>query len=136
MLVGITIYLIIMWGSIPDQIPGHFNASGEVTRWDSKSTLVVMPVIAFVMFVGMTILERFPRIWNTGVRVTQENMHRIYRVLKSMLNTMKLVVTALLITISLIQSLTQTLPIWFLPVFLVLIFGTIIFYIVRLVMAR
>jgi uncharacterized membrane protein len=47
-LVGIAIYLIVVWNSLPDQIPGHFNAAGEVTRFDGKGILLIMPIFACV----------------------------------------------------------------------------------------
>ena len=40
----------------------------------------------------MSVIERFPGLWNTGVAVTKENKHRIYRILKDMLKTVKLLV--------------------------------------------
>jgi len=136
LLIGLVIYLIIRWSSIPDQIPGHFNASGEVTRWDSKSTLIVMPIIAGVLYIGMTILEQFPQVWNTGVRVTQDNMFRVYKILKSMISIIKLLIVATFTTIAIVQSYAVSLPVWLLPVFISLIFGTVIINLVRLVRAR
>jgi len=136
LLLGIVIYLLVMWSSIPDQVPGHFNASGEVTRWDNKGSLIVMPVIAGVLYIGMTILEQFPKVWNTGVRVTQENMFRVYRIVKSMISIIKLLIVATFSSIVIIQSLAVSLPAWLLPVFISLIFGTVIINIIRLIRAR
>ena len=136
LLLGIIIYLIIRWSSIPDQVPGHFNASGEVTRWDSKGSLIIIPIIAWVLYIGMTILEQFPQVWNTGVRVTQENMFRVYRILKSMISIIKLLIVATFASIVIIQSLAVSLPAWLLPVFISLIFGTVVINIVRLIRAR
>ena len=136
LLLGVVIYLFLMWSSIPDQVPGHFNASGEVTRWDNKGTLIIMPVIAGVLYIGMTILEQFPKVWNTGVRVTQENMFRVYRIVKSMISITKLLIVATFSSIVIIQSLAVSLPTWLLPVFISLIFGTVIINIIRLIRAR
>ena len=36
-LIGVVVYLMVMWSRIPNQIPAHFNDSGEVNRWVSKS---------------------------------------------------------------------------------------------------
>jgi len=136
LLLGVTIYLIIRWSSIPDQVPGHFNASGEVTRWDGKGSLIFPPIMAGILYIGMTILEQFPQVWNTGVRVTQENMFRVYRILKSMISIIKLLIVAIFTSIVIIQSLAVSLPVWLLPVFIALIFSTVIINIIRLVRAR
>jgi len=136
LLLGVVIFLIVRWSSIPDQVPGHFNASGEVTRWDSKGTLIIMPIIMGVLYIGITILERFPQVWNTGVRITKENMFRVYRILKSLINIVKLLIVVTFASITIIQSLAVALPIWLMPVLISLIFGTIIINIIRLVKAR
>jgi len=135
-LVGITIYLIVAWGNLPDQIPGHFGADGAVTRYDDKGILLVLPIIAWVMFIGISVVERFPQLWNTGVRVTEENKFRVYRVIKSLISKVKFIVITMFVFITIIQSLAQSLPIWFSPVFLGVLFITIIFSFCRLLLAR
>ena len=135
LLIGIVIYLAIRWSSIPEQVPGHFNLSGEVTRWDSKETLIVLPVIAWIIFIGFSILEQFPQVWNTGVRITQENMHRVYGILKTLLSTIKLLIVATFTSITIIQSLALGLS-WWVALYPVLIIGTVIFSLIRLVKAR
>jgi len=135
LLIGIVIYLIIRWGSIPEQIPGHFNLSGEVTRWDSKETLIVLPIIAWIIFIGFSILEQFPQVWNTGVRITQENMHRVYSILKTLLSTIKLLIVATFTSITIIQSLALGLS-WWVIFFPALIVATVVFNLVRLIKAR
>ena len=135
-IIGIVIYLLVAWSSIPDQIPGHFNASGEVNRWDSKSTLFIVPIISFVIFTTMTVIERFPHLWNTGVRVTEENKFRVYGILRGLLISVKLIVVTMFTVLTLIQSLAQELPVWFLPVFITPIMISIVFHIVWLIRAR
>ncbi|MCL2819689.1 MAG: DUF1648 domain-containing protein [Oscillospiraceae bacterium] len=135
LLIGIVIYLIVRWGSIPEQVPGHFNLSGDVTRWDSKETLIVLPIIAWIIFIGFSILEQFPQIWNTGVRITQENMYHVFSILKTLLSTIKLLIVATFVSITVIQSLALGLS-WWVLLYPILIIGTVIFNLVRLVKAR
>ena len=132
-LVGISIYLMVRWNSLPDQVPGHYNAQGTVDRWGSKGELLTLPIVSFILYIGITVLEKYPAIWNTGVKVTEENKERVYRALKSMIGTSKLTVV-LCFGFLQINSMNGTaLPWFFLPVFLLLLFGGITFYIVRLV---
>jgi hypothetical protein len=81
----------------------------------------------------MTAVEQFPEFWNTGVRVTEENRKCIYCVLKDMLNTQKLLMVIVFVSITIISSKAMSLPAWFLPAFLILMFGSIIFFIIKLV---
>ena len=135
-LAGIAIYLIVAWGGIPDLVPGHYNAAGEVTRWDGKGILIVMPIISAVLFIGMVIIERFPKTWNTGVKITEQNMARVYTIVKNMLGVIKLVIVTAFVFIAFFMSLSVALPGWFLPAFLAFIFAPVIFYTILLYRAR
>ena len=84
----------------------------------------------------MFVVERFPRLWNTGVAVTEENKERVYRVIRNLLSTIKLIIVTGLVFLAYNSTLSKNLPIWFTPVFLLLIFGSLVFFIVRLVRAK
>ncbi|MDS9472070.1 DUF1648 domain-containing protein [Sporosarcina pasteurii] len=32
--VGSLVYLFVSWSTLPDEVPAHYNAFGEVDRWD------------------------------------------------------------------------------------------------------
>ena len=135
-IIGVLIYLLVAWSSIPDQIPGQYSFSGEVNRWDSKGTLFLLPGISLFMLILMTVIERFPHLWNTGVRVTEENKYRVYGVLRGLLNSIKLIVVTMFTVLTIFNSTLQMLPVWFLPVFVSLIMITIVIHIVLLIRAR
>jgi uncharacterized membrane protein len=136
LLCGMCLYLFINWGNLPDQIPGHYNASGEVDRWGSKGEALILPIIGWILYIGMTAAESFPQIWNTGVRVTEENKERVYRILKNMVGTVKLLMVCSFTFISINEVSSRALPVWFLPVFLILIFGPVIFFIIKLIKSK
>lgn len=133
LLFGILIYLGQAWDTIPERIPGHYNAIGVVDRWGNKSELIIVPIIAWIMYIGLTVIEKYPQIWNTGVKVTEQNQELVYRLLKNMLGTEKLIMVSVFSFITINSTLSQGMPIWFLPVFLGLIFGSLIYFIIRLV---
>lgn len=43
-----------------------------------KSEMLLLPVMAWLLYLLLTVIERFPKIWNTGVTVTEENRERVY----------------------------------------------------------
>lgn len=51
--------------TLQEYIPIHFNASGEVTKWGRKTTLLFFPITATVIYTGFTILNRYPQYINT-----------------------------------------------------------------------
>lgn len=136
LLVGVWIYLYLNWSGIPDQIPGHYNAMGEIDRMGSRSELLILPVAAWLMYLGITAVEHFPQMWNTGVTVTEENKERVYRILKNMITTVKLLVTAVFVYLTINSARSISLSVWFLPVFLILMFGSILYFIIQLMKAK
>lgn len=136
LLVGILIYLGLSWNVLPEKIPGHYNAAGVIDRWGNKGELLILPIIALIMYIGLTVIEKFPQIWNTGVVVTEQNKDRVYRILKDLLQTIKLLMVVVFSFITINSSLAIELPIWFIPVFLIGMFGSIIFFIIQLVKVR
>ena len=136
LLFWIVIYLFVDWNNIPDKIPGHYNAMGKVDRWGNKAELLVLPIIGWIMYIGITAIEHFPQVWNTGVTVTEENKARIYRILKDMNGTLKLIVVVIFVYLTVNSMSAENLSPWFLPAFLVLTFGSLIFFIIKLVKAK
>lgn len=130
---GTTLYLIVGWDSFPDRIPAHYNAAGEIDRWGGKGELLFLPAVMWILYIGITLIQRFPQIWNTGVQVTQENGARVYRILMYMVETLKLIITAGLSFLSVFGVTGRNLPAWFLPVFLGVTFADLIFWLVCLV---
>ena len=67
------IVFIVTYSGLPDLIPTNYNFSGQAYNFGDKSFIIKFPVIATVLFVGMTILSRFPRIFNYPVVITENN---------------------------------------------------------------
>ena len=136
LLIGVSLYLFVSWDKLPQEVPGHYNGAGEADIISSKDSLIFPLVVAWILFIGLTIIERYPQIWNTGVTVTEKNRERVYRTLKNMLNTIKLILTVIFSYTIINSSLGLNLSPYFLPAFLLLIFGTLILYGVILVKSK
>ena len=135
-LLGVFIFLIINWSSIPDKIPGHYDYSGAVNRWGEKNELWIIYIMGVSMYGGLSLVERFPKLWNTGVTVTLENKDRIYQLIKGMLITLKLELVIIFMFLTVYSVLLINLPWWFTPFYLVLIFGTMALYGIKLIKSR
>ena len=136
MLVGVTIFLVVSWKNIPAEIPMHYNFAGEIDRWGLKSEMIFLPIISWVMYILITVIERFPNVWNTGIKITEENKEPAYRILKKLISTVKLIIVAMFSFLSLQTALSFKLPFWFLPVYIVILFGDIFFWIWKLIRIR
>lgn len=136
MLIGTPLYLLIRWSSIPDKLPMHYNFAGEIDRWGGKGEILFLVVMVWILYLMISLVEHFPSVWNTGVQVTLENRMRVYRTLKYMVKTLKLVMT-LIFTFLIFNTVAGTpLPRWFTPAYLILIIGNFAFWLIRLYRVR
>ena len=131
LLAGVTAWLCLTWGSIPAQVPLHYNAAGQIDRWGGKGTLMALGAIAWVLYGVLTAVERFPGAWNTGVKITEENRERVYALLGHLLSTLKLVICAMFAWILAAAALCRPLSGWFLPVMLGAVFGDMLYWFIR-----
>lgn len=92
---GTTAWLLAAWKQIAARIPVHYDLRGHVDRMAGKGSLWVLMAVGWVMFLALSVVEHFPQIWNTGVQVTPKNQERVYRTLKNMLGTLKLIIAVL-----------------------------------------
>jgi len=73
-------YPLLFYGELEAvRIPVHFNMAGEADGWGGRSRLWDLPVVALVIYAGLSILQRFPRIYNYPVKVTERNAGSLYR---------------------------------------------------------
>ena len=96
LMVTSTFYLIVHLGDVPDRIPRHYNWAGQVDGWMDKSFVWVHPALMWGLFVLISIVEMFPRLYNTGgIKVTDENRARLYPLMRNAASICKLLVVGL-----------------------------------------
>lgn len=131
-LIGTIAFVCIRWNQLPPQIPEHYNAMGKIDRWGSKSEIVIMPIIGVFIYVLITVISFFPEIWNLPVQVTDENKETVHSRARSLLILTKVEMLGIFFYIIFYMAITQPLPMAFLPVSLIILFCTIIFFILRI----
>jgi len=133
LLAGMYLFLIISWGDLPEQIPGHYNAVGVIDRWGDKTELIFLPGVSTFLFLLLSVVSFIPSAWNTPVKVTEVNQERIYNSVRYLLCFMKVEIMTLFLFILYNSAKAKPLPAAFLPVVMVVVFGTIIGFSVRMV---
>ena len=106
-LLGTLVYLLVIWNSLPVRIPMNYNMTGEITGYGGRATLLIMPIIGLVMDLSIALVERFPKSWNTGVRVTVLNRVRVYRLVRTLMADLRLACAVMFSGFAVYQS---TLP--------------------------
>ncbi|KYG72695.1 DUF1648 domain-containing protein [Roseivirga echinicomitans] len=141
-LIGIWVLVFLNFQNLPDTIPIHFNAAGKADGFGSKWSILTLPIIASVLYVGMTILNKFPHVFNYPTEaVTEENALKNYTMATRLIRVLKLMLVIIfgLIVFMTLQNINGTaegLGVWFLPLTLGMIFIPITYYIIKLVKAK
>ncbi|MFJ7951055.1 DUF1648 domain-containing protein [Lysinibacillus sp. NPDC096418] len=122
--IGSMLYIIAVWGKIPDEVPGHFNAAGEVDRWGSKFELIILPFIGVFLWILMGLLEKAPHMHNYSARLNENNVEALYLNSRKILNEVKncclilfAIISFQMVRIALGDA--QSLGWWFLPLVII-----------------
>ena len=130
-LAGLIVLPLFYYSELPDRIPSHLNAGGQVDSFNGKGVIFLLPVMGVMLYFGLSVLNRYPHIFNYPVKVTADNAVKLYTIATRTVRIIKVIMavsfaffTYRMIDIGL-NGATGT-GWWFVPVFVILIFGTLI----------
>ncbi len=124
-------------GRLPERIPTHFDFAGNPNGWGSPAMLLLFPAVAVALYLIITVVARFPSAFNYPVPVTAENRPRLQALVLGMIAWLKMELVCLFTWIqwSIIETarrgqggLTPVL----MPLSILAIFGTVIWYFVAM----
>lgn len=86
-----SLYPLLFIGELPEgaSVPKHYNFRGEVDSWGSIRWLYLPPILSFVLYIVLSVLERMPKILNYPVKVTENNREMLYMMAVKMLRAEK-----------------------------------------------
>lgn len=87
--VAVIFYTLIQWNQLPEQVPIHFNALGEVDNYGSKWVLLLVPMISVGLLGLLEFFERHPEWHNYPSRLNETNAPRFYQSSQELLNRVK-----------------------------------------------
>jgi uncharacterized membrane protein len=133
-------YLITQWSVLPEKVPTHYNGIGEPDDWGHKGFIFIPLIIGIVLWVGLTILEKYPHLHNYS-GLTEENVERKYKSSMMLLNFIKNEMLLFFAFSSfndvvVANGKDSILGIWELPLFIGVIFSTLAFFMIRLFRAK
>ena len=118
---GSLIFLIYNWNRLPDLVPAHYNALGDVDRWGSKMELFILPIVGAFIALLMQLFEKFPESHNYPERLSKENIKEFYLLSRKLVNQIKnicLIIFALTLieSVSIALGMGNGFGVWFLPI--------------------
>lgn len=134
--IGLALLIVVpmyYFDQLPDQIPKHYGANGEPDGFGSKNILWALPIMGIVMFIGLFWINKYPHTFNYTQKVTESNAKILYQNTTRMIRLLNVIITwafsyityaTIQITLGNQNGLGST----FTPIFLILIFGVVVYY--------
>ncbi|MDH7444622.1 DUF1648 domain-containing protein [Aquimarina sp. 2201CG14-23] len=137
--IGVSILVILpiyYFKELPEMIPTHFNGKGQPDAYNSKSMIWTLPVIGLVLCVGLYVLNRYPHVFNYPTKITIDNAVSYYRNATRLIRVLNLIIAWAFVfimwkSIKVALKTSEGLGTWFLPVFIILMIGVIIYFVLK-----
>jgi len=128
---GTAIYLLINYMKLPDQIPIHFNYLGEVDYWGPKESIFILLGVSILIYVLNTRTQRIPHKFNYIVEINEENAEKQYQMAVRMMSIMNLEIMSIIAYIS--WGIVENIQLnsYVMILFLIILFSTLIMYLVN-----
>lgn len=125
---------------LPDRVPTHFGITGQPNAWGSPSGMFMLPAIATAVYLILSVVALFPSTFNFPIRVTPQNRPRLETLARQLLAWINVDMVCLFAWIqwSILEGMRQGYmnpPVMLMPIFLVVVLGTTIGYVVAMILA-
>ncbi|GGW49610.1 DUF1648 domain-containing protein [Arenibacter certesii] len=135
-LIGIWVLTLVNYSTLPETIPIHFNGAGKADGFGNKENILSLPIVSTILFIGMTVLNKYPHVFNYPSTITKENALQNYTNATRMIRFLKLIIVIVfgLIVFKIIDNVkgkADGLGAWFLPLILGLIFIPTAYYLMK-----
>lgn len=88
--------LTAQWNYLPSRVPVHFGLTGHPDGFGSKSILWFLPATAILLYLVLTVVARYPGVFNYPVPVTDLNRKTLQSLAVNMLGWLKAEVMCIL----------------------------------------
>lgn len=130
------IFYVFYWFKMPDMIPMHYNLQGQIDRWGSKYESLLIPLGMIVLYELMAFVEKKPSLWNTSVKITQQNQQRVYSVILHFIRTTGLLIMIFFAYATFCTLSAMPLGKWFMVAWMLALAADFVFWFYLLFKAR
>ncbi len=131
-------WILTLWNytDLPETIPTHYGLGGKADAFGNKQNIFILPIIAPILYILLTILSKSPHTFNYFVEITEENAEYQYAISTRMIRILKISIVCIFMFIvySDIQNARGNmdgLSVWFFPITILLIFAPIVYSLIE-----
>lgn len=86
-------YPLYNYPSLPDIIPTHFDVYGNPDHFSPKNMLAILPSIGLGLYLGLTLLNFYPHLFNYPQDITELNAAKSYKIATKLIRGLKLLIS-------------------------------------------
>lgn len=103
----------IMWSQLPQEIPTHFDLSGQPTQYGGKLNMFLLPALTLAVYLVIVFCQRMgPKVWNIPFHVPEGKREDVYPILYATLTLLKIECVAITFFLNLSTVFSFALPVW------------------------
>ncbi|KNY29445.1 DUF1648 domain-containing protein [Pseudobacteroides cellulosolvens] len=139
--IGTAIFMMLKLNDLPEKIPTHFGICGRPDGWGGKGGLNALFIVNLALYTLLTILGRFPHIFNYLCEITEDNAKFQYTNSRTLIRFIKTEITVLFsymlwVSVWVAEGKMEGVGVAFLPVVLIVLFGTVAFFTFRMIRGK
>lgn len=123
-ILGSLAYLAMSWSNIPLEVAISFDDAGNVLEYGSRNQVWAMVAINILLYLLLTFITTRPQAWNTFVTVTRKNADAVYKMLRRLIDQVKIYTTVLFTYMILTFGTTSSSDRWMIPALISLLLGS------------
>jgi len=129
------VYSIYTVPRLPEKIPTHFNFAGETDSFGNRNTGYLLPCVATIIFVLLTVVNRKPERFNYPFTITELNAAKQYRLAGNFIRFLRISIVIVFMVIFFFTSgasVEEGYPhsYFLLPIVLLLVFLPVLIYLI------
>jgi Protein of unknown function (DUF1648). len=131
------VLIITNYSKLPNIIPTHYNYAGQADSFGDKEKILILPIVATILFIGMTILNKYPHLFNYPKKITESNALKQYTIATRLIRCLKFAIVLtfgfiVFVSIRDANGLSSGLSALFLPLVIGLITVPLVYFITKL----
>lgn len=132
LLLGQIIYVAVRYPQIDGKIPTHYDLAGNPDAWSNKSMIFLLLAATIFLYILLTVIIFFPKMWNVPTKVTAQNQAIVTKYVIDMTLLDKLLIVACFFYMTVCSLEGIALGLWFTIFMLVSILGVTFYYTIRM----
>lgn len=124
------------YSQLPNIIPTHYGTNTVIDGYGSKWNIIMLPIVATILYLGLTIVARFPNKMNHLVTITEANARKQYSIITEMFRILKIAIVIVFFliafeTVQIALGLPDVLGKWFLLIVFTLLFAPLFYFLIK-----